>query len=101
MHVYSLSTATTPLVLPPNSTRSYVNADTSAGVVELDLPAATGTFKEVYVKNLSGANNANIKPSGTDTIDGVNAIYNLAGANNAVGLIDSAAGVWEFFAVYP
>ena len=61
----------------------------------LNLPAASGGGNIVVVKkNDANAHNIAITPSGTDTIDGVNAAVNISLQNDALRLIDSGVGTW-------
>jgi hypothetical protein len=94
--IYSITAANSPWTVP-SGTRIYVRADTTAGAIEIDLLAATASGDEVYVKNISGANNVNVKPNGADTVEGTNSAYAVVGQNASRGFVDSATGKWEAF----
>jgi hypothetical protein len=96
MDVYSITHADSPWTAPTSS-RVYVAADTTAGVIEIDLRAATGSGHELYVKNLNGTNAVNVKPHGADLLEGANAIYAVVGQNAARGFVDRSSAVWEAF----
>lgn len=72
--------------------------DTTAGAVTLTLPATTAvpTGKIYNVKWYKGGNAAKIAPTGTDTIEGVNATYTITPVLSAVSPQSNGAGAWGF-----
>jgi hypothetical protein len=76
----------------------------SAGVsspTEIDLPAATGSGRVLIIKKMdANAEDIEVTPNGSDTIDGTAAAYDLATQYNAVQIVDYAAGAWAIIASY-
>jgi hypothetical protein len=71
------------------------NASSSADCL-IDLPASTGSDRVIYVWKVdSNAHNIGTTPSGADTIDGVNAVDNIATQYAFVGYWDYASGKWK------
>lgn len=73
----------------------------SAGVASdtnINLPHATGSQRIIVIKKIdAGIFNVNAVPSGTDTIDGVNAPYPNSTQYQSFNLKDFAPGVWLIF----
>lgn len=91
---YTAVTASTTLAA---ASHSNVSAATSGGAVVLSLPAAVAGnvgLQFSVQKGDSSANLLSIAPSGTDTIDGVNASIYVMGLGSSVRLLVSAAGAW-------
>ena len=76
------------------ATDFIIGADSTAGAITINLPAATGSHRWIVVKTLSASNSTSVTPSGTDTIDGVNAALVSTTANASHGFVDAASGVW-------
>lgn len=75
-------------------------AATAGADTEVDLPAAAGpdangNSRVVWVgKSDNNAKNINVKPSGTNTINGVNSNWVLGTQFDLVMLVDVAVGAW-------
>ena len=77
------------------STDSVVSVDASGGTVVINLPATTGTGREITFKKMdSTANAVTVTRAGADLIDGATTAV-LTAQYAASKLIDAAAGVWE------
>jgi hypothetical protein len=75
---------------------SILKCDATAATVTINLPAATGSGREIDIKKVdSSANACAPTPSGTDTIDGVNAAISMIVQNVNQVLIDAASGAWQ------
>lgn len=93
--------ATAKLVIADVSSSPYnlTNATDIAavtGIVQVNLPAATGTSKLYRIKALDGA--VTVTPDGSDTIDGLASAIQISGlpgvAQPTLTLIDGGIGVW-------
>ena len=63
-----------------------------------NLPAATGSANVGIIKKVdANAQNVNVVPHGTDTIDGVNATVNITLQNGFIQIADAASGQWQTF----
>lgn len=76
----------------------YLVAAGAASDTVFDLYAATGSLNTIVIKK-TDANpfNVAITPNGADTIDGVNAVVNIAVQNDFLRLADTAAGAWSIY----
>lgn len=73
------------------------SAGTAAPFV-FNLPPATGSANVAIIKKVdSNAQNVNVVPNGTDTIDGVNATVSISSRNAFIQLADAATGQWQIF----
>jgi hypothetical protein len=83
---------TSSQTLPTNV--KLVSANASSGAITLTLPSATGSgLQYTIIKSDSLANIVSIKPSGSDTIDGIDARV-LTSQYEKASLIDIAQGLW-------
>ena len=77
------------------STCSYIYCDATGGAVVINLPAATGSGREITTKKIdSSANACTPTHSGSDLIDGA-ASYNLSVQWASSKIADRASGVWD------
>lgn len=77
------------------ATDSVLTCDASGGAVVINLPAATGSFREIALKKLdSSANACTLTRAGSDLIDGATtAAFTVQYA--AARVQDTASGVWS------
>ena len=92
-----VTNGTSPLALA--DTVREMRVDAFVGTCEVGLPAATGSGREVIFGFKDAANDINISPDGTDTVNGgaPGADYNWnPGVNNAAIILrDAAPGKWR------
>lgn len=76
-------------------TDAVIDCDATAGAVTLNLPAATGTHRELTVKKTdSSANACTITRAGADTIDGATTVA-LSNQYAISKIYDAASTVWD------
>jgi hypothetical protein len=76
------------------ATDSYISCNATSGAVVINLPATTGSGREITVKKLdSSANACTPTRAGSDTIDGA-ATISITAQYAAVKLLDAASGSW-------
>lgn len=77
------------------ATDVLINASASASAAtEVDLPASTGSGRAlIVIKVDANAENINVTPNGSDTINGGGAVA-LASQYNLVRLVDGQSGNW-------
>jgi hypothetical protein len=91
--VVTVSAALSPYTV--GNTDEFIAASAGAAAATvIDLPAATASGRAIVIKKMdANAFNITVTPAGTDTIDG-NAVVNIAIQNDALRLVDLAAGAW-------
>jgi len=73
---------------------SYITCDATTGPITINLPAATGSGREISVKKIdSTANACTPTRAGSDTIDGATS-YSLTVQYAASKVVDQASGSW-------
>lgn len=76
-------------------TDGVIDCDATAGAVTLNLPAATGTHREIaFKKTDSSANACTVTRAGSDTIDGATTVA-LSNQYAVTRIYDAASTVWE------
>ena len=76
------------------ATDTYIACDASSGAVTINLPAATGTGREISVKKTDSSSNACTPTrNGTDTIDGATS-YSLTVQYASSKVVDQVSGAW-------
>jgi hypothetical protein len=74
---------------------SYIACNGSSGGVIINLPAATGSGREITAKKIDATiNGCTLARAGSDTIDGSTSAV-AAAPNTVVKLIDRAPGTWD------
>lgn len=92
-NVTAITNASSPYTVV--STDSFVTCDATAGAVTINLPAATGTGREISFKKIdSTANACTPTRAGSDLIDGA-ASYSLISQYAASKVVDTASAVWN------
>jgi len=88
--------ASSPYAIPPGANLMMTgNSDVAADFV-FDLPAATGSGYQIIVaKGDANAHAVIAHPSGSDTINGLNADVAVNDQYDDVRLVDKASGVWR------
>jgi hypothetical protein len=64
----------------------------TAGIITVNLPAATGSRRILNIKNIS-VSDATLSPNGSDTIDGVSGSQTL-NEYDSITVIDYSAAKW-------
>jgi hypothetical protein len=73
---------------------NFITANASSGAFTLTLPSATGSGRQyTIIKTDSSTNFVSIRPSGSDTIDGM-AGNGLTQQYDKTSLVDIASGLW-------
>lgn len=92
LNARAITFADTPYTVA--ATDAVITCDASGGAVVINLPAATGTGRELDVKKIDSSSNAcTITRAGSDTIDGATTIAGVTQWANH-WLVDSASGKW-------
>lgn len=88
---YSVQTCSTT---PCTVTATVVLCNATAGAITLNLPAASGSGRPRFIKNLPGSTSAcTVAANGTDTIDGA-ATLNFPNPTDASEINDVSSGIW-------
>jgi hypothetical protein len=91
-NVTSINNAVSPYAV--TATDSFIYCDATAGAVVINLPAATGTGRDISFKKIdSTANACTPTRAGSDTIDGATS-YSLTAQYAASKITDAASAVW-------
>src|SRR5215475_175029 len=80
---------------PVGSNDTFIGASASATLAtEVDLPQAVGSGRMLIIAKMdSNAHNVNVKPNGSDTINGGGTV-GLTTQYDVVRLIDAATAIW-------
>lgn len=91
--VTAINNASSPYTIA--ATDSLLQCDATAGAVTINLPAATGTGRELTVKKTdSTANGCTLTRAGADLIDGATTVA-LTVQYAAAKISDAASAVWD------
>lgn len=88
----TVSDGTTPYTVLAADT--FLAGNGSSGNVTANLPAALGDGKLYIFKNASATRTFTIHPSGTNTIEGVNADITLSLQYQTLAIVSTASGAW-------
>jgi uncharacterized protein YqgV (UPF0045/DUF77 family) len=92
-NVTSVNNAASPYTVV--ATDSYISCDATAGAVVLNLPATTGSGRELTIKKIdSTASACTPTRNGSDVIDGATTV-SLTVQYGAAKLVDRVAGTWD------
>jgi len=90
--VTAINNASSPYTVLAADT--YLSCDATAGAVTINLPAATGSGREISIKKTdSSANACTPTRAGSDTIDGATS-YSLTTQYAASKVVDQASALW-------
>lgn len=93
VNTVSIANADSPYTVA--STAAYILCNATAGAVVINLPAATGTGREITVKKTDSSSNACTPTrAGSDTIDGATS-YSLTTQYASSKVVDAASGSWH------
>jgi hypothetical protein len=92
-----------PFIIPIFSGWTFLDAGAAVGADFIaGLPPAIGSQNIIVVKKMdAGAHNIAVTPNGTDTIDDVNAAYNISLQYASISFRDARLGKWRVFGNIP
>jgi len=92
-NLVSITNAGSPYTVA--STVAYILCNATAGAVVINLPAATGTGREISIKKTDSSSNACTPTrSGSDTIDGATS-YSITTQYASSKVVDAASASWH------